>query len=164
MIVVPDPIELVTQIRKAVTERELSINDIISLMKEKGEYPVAPATISRLLSGDEGEANYDYLKTVIPVYNTLFDIDDVPGDNEQITAMKVMLEYKKECIEDLKAQLENQKVEYLEKLEKEREYFQTIMDFRNNQISLKDERITQLMNEVEKLIDHVVNCPYKGKC
>ena len=70
MIKVPDPELLITKIRAAVAERGLKLSDIISLMEEKGEYPVAPATLSRLLSDDIG-GNSDYLKTIIPVYNTL---------------------------------------------------------------------------------------------
>lgn len=164
MINVPDPKELVAKIREEYAKRELSINDIISLMKEKGEYPVAPATISRLLTGDSEETNYDYLKTIIPVYNALFDIDDVTGDNAKIEAMRALLDYKLEVIKDLKEQLDQVKIEYLEKLTKETETFQMIIDFRNNQIQLKDDRITQLMNDNSKLIDHIVNCPYRGKC
>lgn len=172
MITVPDPKDLVAKIRKAASERGLSINDIINLMKEKGEYPCGQATISRLLSGDV-DGNYDYLKTVIPVYNTLF-VDEAEN-NDSYEAMKALLEYKLEVIEDLKAQLdakdeahkaeiEKLKDKYHAKMDKETQKFQEIMDFRSNQITLKDERITQLMADNSKLTDHIVNCPYRGKC
>jgi flagellar capping protein FliD len=172
MISVPDPKELVAKIRKAASERGLSINDIIKLMDEKGYYPCGQATISRLLSGDI-EGNYDYLKTIIPVYNTLFVGETENNDNYE--AMKELLKYKLEVIQDLKAQLDAMdaahkeeisrlKSKYHDKMEKETVRFQEIMEFRGNQMTLKDERITQLMADNSKLTDHIVNCPYRGKC
>lgn len=174
MINVPDPKELVAKIRKASSERDLSINDIITMMKEKGYYPCGQATISRLLSGDADESNYDYLKTIIPVYNTLL-VDENENSDENYEAMKALLEYKLEVIEDLKTQLDAKdekhkeeiarlKAKYHDKLEKETVRFQEIMEFRGNQIALKDERITKLMEDNSKLTDHIVNCPFRGKC
>ena len=77
-------------------------------------------------------------------------------------------------MEELKAQIDaqeqkhNKKIEsikekYRVKLEEETKKFQEIMDFRSHQIELKDDRITQLMNDVSKLTDHMVNCPYREK-
>lgn len=174
MVIVPDPKDLVTKIRKAQTDRGLSINDIIKLMKERGYYPCGVATISRLLSGDSDDFNYDYLKTIIPIYNTLF-IDEKENNDDKFEAMHELLEYKLEVIEDLKAQLEAKdaehkaeierlKAKYHDKLDKETVKFQEIMDFRSKQIELKDDRITQLLDGYTKLTDHILNCPYKGKC
>lgn len=173
MITVPDPKELVIKIRKAQAERGLSINDIINLMKEKGYYPCGQATISRLISGDL-EDSYDYLKTIIPVYNTLV-IDETENNDDKLEAMRELLEYKLEVIEDLKAQLDAKdekhaeeisrlKDKYHAKMDKETQKFQEIMEFRSNQIVLKDERITKLMDDNSKLTDHIVNCPFRGKC
>lgn len=183
MINVPDPIVLVTKIRKVATERNLTLNDIISLMKEKGEYPVAPATLSRMLSGDDEEANYNYLKTIIPVYNTLFDIDEIADDDdEKLSNMKAILDYKRECITELekqieqkdlehkaeiekyKAKLDAKKDEYVTKIEEERKRFQEIMDFRGNQIIQKDEIISKLLETNYRLSEHICNCREKGKC
>ena len=173
MIRVPNPKILVADIRKAQAEQGLSINDIISLMKEKGEYPVAQATISRVLSGDAEDANYDYLKTLIPLYNTL--VKETTDNDEKIRMMELLLEYKLECIKDLKEQLEQKdeehkaeidhlKVKYHEKMEKETAKFQEIMEFRSRQIELKDDRITKLLDINGELTTHIVNCPYRGKC
>ena len=170
MITVPDPKDLVEKIRKAKTDRDLSINQIKSLMKEKGYDPLATATISRILSGEEDESNYDYLYSILPLYNTL--VDEITDKDEKIDALKDLLEYKKKCMEELKAQIDAQeqkhskeiesiKEKYRVKLEEETKKFQEIMDFRSHQIELKDDRITQLMKDVSKLTDHMVNCPYR---
>ena len=174
MVIVPDPKELIAKIRKAVAERNLSINGIIKLMEENGYYPCGQATISRLLSGDIDKFNYDYIKTVIPIYNTLF-MDESESPEDKLKAVNDLLEYKLEVIEDLKAQLEAKdaehkaeierlKAKYHDKLDKETAKFQEIMDFRSKQIELKDDRITQLLDGYTKLTDHILNCPYKAKC
>lgn len=174
MITVPDPKDLVAKIRKAQADRGLSINDIIKLMKERGYFPCGQATISRLLSGDKEESNYDYLNTILPIYNTLF-IDEKENNEEKFLAMQELLEYKLECIESLKAQIDaleeahkediaRLKDKYRAKIDKETERFQEIMEFRGKQIELKDERITQLLDGYTKLTEHILNCPYKGKC
>lgn len=170
MITVPDPKELVEQIRKVQAEKDYKIDEVISLMESKGYYPLAPATISRLLNGINEDASYDYVKTIIPLYNTL--IEDMTDESKKIKAMQVLLEYKLECIDKMKEQIDDREIEhereieaikeeYRLKLEQETKKFQEIMEFRSNQIVLKDERITQLMDIVAKLVDHMLNCPYK---
>lgn len=174
MIQVPDPKELVEKIKKVQAKQGLSINDMNRIMKEKYNYKLGTSTISRLLSGATDADCFNYLHTLIPLYNAIV-VDDEPNESNKIEDMQVLLAYKMECIESLESQLKNKdseykeeidrfKMEYLEKMNKETENFQMIMDFRNNQIQLKDDRITQLMNDNSKLIDHIVNCPYKGKC
>ena len=146
MIKVPDPKELVAKIRKAQADQGLSINDIIKMMKERGYYPCGQATISRLLSGDKEESNYNYLNTILPLYNTLF-IDEKENNEEKFQAMQELLEYKLECIESLKAQIDaleeahkediaQLKDKHRTKMDKETSRFQEIMEFRGKQIEL----------------------------
>ena len=180
MIKVPDPKELVDQIRKTQAKENYTIEQVISLMEAKGYYPLGGATISRLINGVNEASSYDYLKSIIPVYNTL--VDDMKDEDEKIEAMRVLLEYKLECIENLKAQLdskdreheeeirqlkaknESRKDEYLAKTEEQRKHFQDIMDFRANQIIQKDEMIQKLLDTNCKLSERLVNCPMKGNC
>ena len=173
MIKVPDPVKLVNDIRKAQSEKNFTISEVISLMKEKGYTPCGTSTISRVLSGDTEDANFDYLYTVIPLYNTL--IEDTEDKDIKIELMQHLLEYKMSCIEELKAQLENQakthkediaqlKDKYHDKMDKEMKKFQEIMDFKSKQIELKDERLTKMIDTNAQLTDHIVNCPYRGKC
>ena len=173
MITVPDPKDLVEKIRKARVEKDLSINQIRALMKEKGYCPLGASSLSRILSGEEDESNYDYLYSILPLYNTL--VDEITDKDEKIEALKGLLEYKKKCMEELKAQIDAQdkahkeeidniKEKYRTKLEKETKKFQEIMDFRSDQIGLKDDRITKLLELTEKLTNHILECPYKGKC
>ena len=180
MISVPDPKDLVEQIRKAQEEKNYTIEQVISLMKEKGYYPLGGATISRLINGVKEVASYDYLKSIIPLYNTI--VDDMKDEDKKIEAMRVLLEYKLECIEDLKEKLDAKdkshkeeieklkakndakKDEYLAKSEEQRNHFQDIMDFRANQIIQKDEMIQKLLETNCRLSEHICNCREKGKC
>ena len=66
--------------------------------------------------------------------------------------------------EEHKAEIDAIKLKYHEKMDKEAKNFQKIMDFRSNQIELKDGRITKLLDINEKLTNHILECPYKGKC
>lgn len=172
MITVPDPKELVDRIRRVQTEKKYTIDEVVTLMESKGYYPLGTATISRLINGVNEAASYDYIKSIIPVYNTL--IDDIKDEDQKIEAMQVLLDYKLECIDNLKEQLDSIesmhereiteiKEKYRMKLEDETSKFQEIMEFRSNQITLKDERITQLINIVKKLTEHMIECPYRRK-
>jgi len=174
MITVPDPKELVEKIKEARAKQDLSLNDMNAIMKKKYNYSFGTTTISRLLSGDYDADSFNYLHTLVPLYNAIV-VDDEPDANSKIEDMQIMLDYKLKCIESLKAQLDAQeeahkgdierlKNKYHDKMEKETQKFQEIMDFRSKQIDLKDSRITQLLDGYTKLTDHILNCPYKGKC
>lgn len=174
MITVPDPKDLVEKIKKAREKQELSLNDMNTIMKKKYNYSLGTTTISRLLSGDYEADSFNYLHTLIPLYNAIV-VDDESDADEKIEDMQAMLDYKLECIESLENELKRErekykndiekiKSDYHKKLDKETKNFQEIMEFRSHQIELKDELISQIVKDNSKLTDHIVNCPLKGKC
>lgn len=171
MIQVPDPKELVEKIKKVQAKQGLSINDMNRIMKEKYNYKLGTSTISRLLSGATDADCFNYLHTLIPLYNAIV-VDDEPNESNKIEDMQVLLAYKMECIENLESQLkekndehENEinkiKEKYRLKLEEETQKFQEIMDFKSKQIELKDERITKLLDVVILYSERFAHCPYE---
>lgn len=149
--------DVILKLKEVRDEKGLSYNDILNLMEKNGDY-LSKSTISRVFADGSEESSFRYEETIRPIANALLDIEEIEDDdNTDVRAMKSLLKYKIERIEELERKIEHlesslakEKVKYHEKLDKEREQFQRSIDFLKNQIDLKDKRMDQLLDAVFK--------------
>lgn len=149
--------DVILKLKEVREEKGLSFNDILNLMEKNGDY-LSKSTISRVFADGSEESSFRYEETIRPIANALLDIEEIEDDdNTDVRAMKSLLKYKIERIEELERKIEQletslakEKVKYHEKLDKERDQFQRSIDFLKNQIDLKDKRMDQLLDAVFK--------------
>lgn len=160
--------DLIIKLKAVRDERELSYNDILTLVEKNGDY-VSRSSIQRVFADGSENTSFRYEDTIRPIANALLDIETIEDtDDMDIQAMKVLLQYKIQRIEELEQQLDKEKIKYHEKLEKEREQSRRSIEFLKEQISYKDKRMDLLLQSVEKkdkkleqLTDHIMNCPFR---
>ena len=120
--------------------------------------------VSNSISLISESVSFKYEETIRPIAKALLDIETIEDtDTMDTAALKSLLKYKIDRIEELEILLDKEKIKYHEKLEKERATFNRSIDFLKNQVELKDKRIDQLMDANVKLLDEFMNCP-KRKC
>ena len=148
--------DVIQKLKEVKKEKDLSLDKIVSLMEQNGEY-VSKTTLSRVFSDGSEEKTFRYDTTLRPIANALLDIENFePDDDTDTKAYKSILKLKKELIEELKAELVTEKSKYQEKLLKETERFQKSLDFAMHQIELKDQRITQLLDANIQLLNKLL--------
>ena len=160
--------DLIIKLKAVRDEKELSYNDILTLVEKNGDC-VSRSSIQRVFADGSEDTSFRYEDTIRPIANALLDIETIEDtDDLDIQAMKVLLQYKIQRIEELEQQLDKEKIKYHEKLEKEREQSRRSIEFLKEQISYKDKRMDLLLQSVEKkdkrldeLIEHIMNCPFK---
>lgn len=172
--------DIILQLKKVREEKGLSYNDILDLMEDNGDY-LSKSTLSRVFAEGSEEVSFRYEETIRPIANALLDIENIEeDDNMDVRAMKSLLKYKIERIEELERQVERlelslaeEKVKYHEKLDAEREQYSKRIEFLINQIGLKDKRMDQLLEAVftkdaqhKELLDTILSCPAResGSC
>lgn len=146
--------EIILKLKDVKQARNLSLNDIVELTKGT----VSKSTVQRVFADGSEENSFRYEETLRPIANALLDIDSIEeGDSSQIQAMKSLLKYKMDKIEELekqidvlKSELDKEKIKAHEKLESEREHYNERIDFMNHQIELKDKRMDMLLEAVFK--------------
>ena len=124
-------------------------------MEDNGDY-LSKSTISRVFADGSEENSFRYEETIRPIAKALLDIEDIEDDdNTDIRAMKSLLKYKIERIEELESQIEHlestldkEKIKYHEKMDKERERYNRSIDFLKHQIDLKDKRMDLLLEAI----------------
>lgn len=147
--------DIIIRLKEVRQEKQLSFGDILDLLEKNGDY-LSKSTISRVFADGSEECSFRYEETIRPIAKALLDIETIEDtDDMDIRAMKSLLKYKIERIEELEAQkeklemaLDKEKIKYHEKLEKERERSRASIDFLKEQISLKDKRMDQLLEAV----------------
>ena len=172
--------DLIIKLKAVREEKGLSFNDIMKIMEDNGDY-LAKSTLSRVFADGSEENSFRYEETLRPIAKALLDIEEIEDeDNTDIKAMKSLLKYKIERIEELERQVEQlelklaeEKLKYHERLDKEREQHQKSIEFLKNQIDLKDKRMDQLLEAVftkdvqhKELLDVILSCPTRktGEC
>jgi len=158
--------EVILSLKHVKEEKKLSLDTIVSLMEQNGEY-VSKTTLSRVFSKGSEEKLFRYETTLRPIANALLDMETIESDDDTDTqAYKSILKLKKDLlfelerqVKELKEELEKQKHKYNERLVTETEKFQTSLDFATNQIALKDKRIDQLMDMNHTLMTQLLSCP-----
>lgn len=149
--------DIIIKLKEVREEKGLSYTDILNLMEKNGDF-LSKSTISRVFAEGSEDLSFKYEETIRPIAKALLDIETIEDDdNMDIQAMKSLLKYKIQRIEeleaiikDLKASLDREKVKYHEKLDLERERHSKSIDFLKGQIDLKDKRMDQLLEAVFK--------------
>lgn len=164
--------DLIIQLKEVREEKCLSYNDILSLMEKNGDY-LSKSTISRVFSEGSEEMSFRYEETIRPLAKVLLDIETIEDDDTLDTrAMKSLLKYKIQRIEELEKQVEKLdsdivkiKLSNHEKMEAEREVYNRRVEFLKGQIELKDKRMDQLLEAVftkdklyNELLEKTLNC------
>ena len=164
--------EMIIRLKKVREERDYSFSDIISRMEQNGDF-VSRATLSRLFKEGSEDESFNYESTIRPIAKVLLDIETIEeDDNLDMQAMKSLLKYKIERIEELERQVssletafDKEKLKYHDKLDAEREQFSKRIAFLMEQINLKDKRMDQLLEAVfvkdkqhAELLERVLVC------
>lgn len=172
--------DIILKLKEVRDERKYSINDILALVEKNGDY-ISKSTVARVFAEGSEEKGFRYELTIRPIAKALLDIENIEDDDSMdIKAMKSLLKYKIERIEELEQQVEHLKAELdKEKLkrheaideeranfEKERARFNKSIDFLKEQVNLKDKRMDLLLNEVfkkqyDELLDAIRSCPLR---
>ena len=160
--------ELIIKLKAVKEEKGLSLNKIAELVEKNGDF-ISRSSIQRVFADGSEDTSFRYEDTLRPIAKALLDIETIEEtDNLDVQAMKVLLKFKIDKINELEAQLDKEKIKYHEKLEKERELHKRSIEFLKEQVNLKDKRMDLLLDSVaqkdirlNELIEHIMNCPYR---
>lgn len=147
--------ELILQLKEVREEKGLSFDKILSLMEQNGDF-LSKSTLSRVFAEGSENERFMYETTLRPIANALLDIENYEDtDSIDTKAMKSLLKYKIQRIEELEHQVEHlesaldkEKIKYHEKLDKEREQFNRSIEFLKEQVAYKDKRMDMLLEAV----------------
>lgn len=170
-----DTKELIANLKNVKQSKGLSINDIVELTGNL----VSKTTVQRVFADGSEEISFRYEETLRPIANALLDVETISEtDNPEILAMKSLLKYKSNLIEEMEERIkelniahDKEKLEYLEKINDLQNTYSERLDFANHQIELKDKRMDQLLEAVfekdkmqKELLNKILNCPcHKGE-
>ena len=167
--------DLIIKLKEVREEKGLSFNDILTLMENNGDF-LSKSTISRVFAEGSEEQSFRYEETIRPIAKALLDIETIEdNDTMDVRAMKSLLKYKIQRIEDLEKQIEHlqtaldkEKIKSHEKLEQERERFNKSIEFLKEQVAYKDKRMDFLLDAVaekdkmhKEMLEKILKC---SKC
>lgn len=158
-------IEMLKQVKQ---EKGYSLDTILKMIEDNGD-SVSKSTLSRVFSDNSDYTDFRYETTLRPICEALLDIETIEvDDTPDIKAYKSILKLKKDIISELRTEVEQEKINYSERLEEETVKFQRSLDFMKHQIELKDQRIdallattTELMQTNNKLLKQLMDCPIR---
>lgn len=168
--------DIIIKLKEVREQKGLSYTDILNLMEKNNDF-VSKSTLSRVFAEGSEELSFKYEETIRPIANALLDIENIEADDDMdVQAMKSLLKYKiqrieelEEQIRELKAALTNEKLKYHEKLDAEREQYFKRIDFLKEQVSLKDKRMDLLLEAVfqkdvqhKELLELILSCPARS--
>jgi transcriptional regulator with XRE-family HTH domain len=147
--------EIILKLKEVREQKHLSLNDVVTLVENNGDY-ISRSTVQRVFQDGSEENNFKYDDTLRPIANALLDIDRIESEDDLGTqALKVLLQYKNQRIQELEAQLDKEKLRAIDKLDAERERSYRSIEFLKDQVSKKDSRI-------DMLLKHIMECPYRN--
>jgi hypothetical protein len=139
--------EIITKLKKVREENGLSYQRIVDLVEKNGGY-VSISTVRRVFEEGSESYGFQYENTLKPIADAVLgiysDSEDVTAD--EADAMKAIIDYKSDRIEQLEAQLRRCEESYKRRI-----------DFLKGQIALKDMRIDRRDEMIEKLVEVIIS-------
>ena len=162
--------DVILKLKEVKEEKGYSYNDIQKLIDKNGDF-VSKSTLCRVFAKGSEDSGFSYENTIRPIAKALLDIETYEDDDTaDIQAMKSLLKYKIQRIDDLEQQvahlktsLDKEKLNSQEILIKAQSEYQKRFDFMSNQIALKDKRIDNLLESTTKLLNQILDCPCRIK-
>lgn len=168
-----DTYEIITKLKEVREQKGLSYGDILELLEKNGDF-LSKSTLSRVFQEGSENLSFRYEETIRPIAKALLDIETIEQDDTlDVQAMKSLLQYKIQRIEELEHQIEQleasfnqERLNMHEKMEQERSRWSKSIDFLKEQISFKDQRMDLLLKAVQDkdtrydtLLELVLSCP-----
>lgn len=165
--------DIIMKLKEVREEKGLSYSNILDLMEKNGDY-LSKSTLSRVFADGSEDVSFKYDETIRPIAKALLDIETIEeDDNMDVQAMKSLLKYKIQRIEELEKQVKNlessidkEKIKSHEKMEKERAAFARSIEFLKEQVNYKDKRIDLLLESVrdkdtryDEILKLIISCP-----
>ena len=169
--------DIILKLKEVRKEKDLSYGNILDLMEKNGDF-LSKSTISRVFQDGSEDLSFRYEETIRPIAKALLDIETIEdNDDIDVQAMKSLLQYKIQRIEELERQIEQlesaldkEKIKYHEKMEQERNQWSKSIEFLKEQVSLKDKRIDMLLDAVytkdsqfKVLLEQILSCPCRKR-
>jgi len=172
--------QLIIKLNEVKDEKGLTIDKILALIEKNGDF-VSRTTVARVFQKGAESKNFRYDDTLRPIAKALLDMETIEDDDDlDVKALKALMKYKGQRIEELErqiakledevaeikktaqAEVEKQKAKteaaiateknkIHEKLEKQRAEMQSKIDLLEQQIARKDRRMDQLFGMNEFL-------------
>ena len=160
--------ELIIQLKEVRKEKNWSFGKIMKEL-EKNDVYISKSTLSRVFADGSENETFRFDETIRPIANVLLDVDTIEEtDDLDVRALKLLLKYKSQMIDQLERQIQQEKMQTLEEVEKERQRNAEFVEFLKNQLSYKDKRMDEFMQSVREkdaqlagLLDHITNCPFR---
>ena len=164
--------DIVLKLKAVRDEKNLSYTEILKLMEKNGDF-LSKSTLSRVFAEGSEEMSFKYEETIRPIAKALLDIETIDTDDtNDVRAMKSLLKYKIQRIEELESQiaklesnLDKEKIRSQEKFEKERILYNEQIEFLTSQIEIKDKRMNEMKEQFNKkdeqymfLVNKLLNC------
>ena len=93
--------EIIMKLKEVRKEKDLSYGDILELMEQNGDF-LSKSTISRVFQEGSESLSFRYEETIRPIAKALLDIETIEADDDiDVQAMKSLLQYKIQRIEEL---------------------------------------------------------------
>ena len=166
----PNTRQIILKLKEVREERNLSYDKIVSMLETNGDY-LSKSSVSRVFKDGSEDKSFNYNTTIRPIAKALLDMETIEEDDSpEEQAIKIIMKAKierilelEEQIRELKEQIARDKLRYHEKLEAERAKYESVINFRSDQIEKKDARIDSLLDMLKKQMDRCEACQFTKK-
>ena len=149
--------DIILKLKEVRDEKGLSYNDIVALVEKNNDF-VSRSSVQRVFSEGSEDLSFRYEDTIRPIAKALLDIETIEDTDDLDTqAMKSLLKYKIQRIEDLEKEidrlqnvLDKEKIKHHDKMDSLREEYERKITFLKDQITLKDKRMDLLLDALLK--------------
>lgn len=126
-----------------------SKNPEYTIQKISDHTGVSLSTVTRVFSDGSESVSFRY-DSIRPIAQMLLGLDNLDEGDDYEKALKAIIQLKDTAIKQMEQSMEGEKERCERKLEKERTQHRNSIDFLKHQIELKDDRITLLLDEIQK--------------
>ena len=98
--------DLILKLKEVREEKGYSLTDIMKLVEDNGDF-ISKSTLARVFAEGSEDVTFRYEATIKPIANALLDIGTIEDtDNMDTQAMKLLLKYKSDRIQELERQVQ----------------------------------------------------------